>query len=523
MSDMGNMRERWKTRRHVGEAKPTQEVFLRSGEFRRNYSGGAARPNARLPGGLTTPWQASWFPLNNPVLMPNAAEVTLEKNFDNNGIATMTGHFDNVVMEEQERSGNVFHEIIRGFFSPLRGYRAPDRANLTGDTNQWSDMLAREPQIAVFQGYGDARVCTFTGIVEDTDNSAKPDVLTLTARDFGKVLTEERCFGYNIDKTMRDPITFASRATPGATRRVRSPTSGQVETRLSAEAIRKKWILVEDVSEVVKVVLIWAGFKEWEVESTGVPLKDKLVFNRATYYIDIIKKIAEMVNYVFYIKPPDDPWTSIGVPVFRNNGALRTTGSVEQVKGSNILTDIQSKFSQEPKAYIIRARGRPIKQPSDPKAPPRGRYLGGEQVRRIMAVYEPPWVRNGRSARILKHTVHYDQLIDNQVDADVAVRFIALAQALKSATGVVEVPALPRIIELDEQLSILDEGTAMSTRIWIASATSTFRTGEEASFVMSVGGAYIDTPDFVEVRQDLMAALTEAGRRVAPPATRRRR
>src|SRR4051794_39551256 len=45
------------------------------------------------------------------------------------------------------------------------------------------------------------------------------------------------------------------------------------------DAARKgHWILIDDVSDMVKMVLQWAGFHDWEVETTGVRLSDKVVF-----------------------------------------------------------------------------------------------------------------------------------------------------------------------------------------------------------------------------------------------------
>ena len=74
-----------------------------------------------------------------------------------------------------------------------------------------------------------------------------------------------------------------------------------VRQRTSKEAKREKWILVDDLSDVVKTLFQWCGINDWEVESTGVRLKDKSVFNRSDFLIDILNKAAEQVGYVFYM------------------------------------------------------------------------------------------------------------------------------------------------------------------------------------------------------------------------------
>jgi len=499
-------RERWRSRNYVGAAMPFERVWLRRGRFVHDYRSWAnPQVRARIPSpGL--PWQATWTPSGPWVELPNVGESTIEQTYDNNGIASLTLSVENVAFIDM----GGYHVFDRGAFSPLRGHAAPGRPPPPPAT-AFGELLASPVQIGVEQGYGeDAAMPEFAGLLEDVDPSAAPARLQLTARDFGQVLTDCRLFGYNIDKTLRDPVVFASRLAAGVTRRVRSPSTGTIVRRLTPEAIRARWIIVEDAADIVKVILRWAGFKDWEVESTGVKLRDKLVFNRGSFYVDVIKKVAELVGYVFYIRPPET-LESIGIPVFRQNSAL-VDRAVEQVRDVDLITGLQAKLTDEPKAYIIRARGKPIKQPSDPNAPVRGRFLGGEKVRRIMDVYEPPWVRKGRTAGKIKHTVHHDNMLETIEDAIVATRFIALAQALKAATATCETPALPGALYLDEQLAVFDTGTGMSDRLWIASRTLTRRGGEQPAFTLSLGGALVDSRDVVEVRADLNAALSAAGR-----------
>ena len=78
--------------------------------------------------------------------------------------------------------------------------------------------------------------------------------------------------------------------------------------------IEKHWVLVDDVADMVKTVLRWAGYKDWDVESTGVRLTDKFVCPRSTFYIDVIKKAIEVTGYVFFERNPTSADDSLGIP-----------------------------------------------------------------------------------------------------------------------------------------------------------------------------------------------------------------
>jgi hypothetical protein len=105
-------------------------------------------------------------------------------------------------------------------------------------------------------------------------------------------------------------------------------------------------------------------------------------------------------GYVFYIGDPADG-DSRGVPVFRKNRALLDPpAALPEVRDSDLLTGIKVKISEEPLAWNIRVRGKETKRRS---VRPR---LGGDNTRRIMAYYKPPWTRAGRMAGVLKHVTH---------------------------------------------------------------------------------------------------------------------
>lgn len=311
-----------------------------------------------------------------------------------------------------------------------------------------------------------------------------------------------------------------------------------VKRELTRDAISEEWILVDDLSDVVKTVFQWAGLNDWEVETTGVRLKSNATFNRGNYLIDIINAAAEQVGYVFYMKPrtkfsedPDDleekdDEDSLGTAVFRMNQAMRKQSEaldpVELVHEDKCLTGINARFTDEPLAYNIRVRGREAKKKNG------GRQLDGDSTNRIMYVYRPPWAsdrRTGtyfdgrktkyrdneyRNGNIKKYVVHHDPKLRTLEECKIAAMFIAYREALESAQGTIQMPGFPPL-QLDHQIGVFDTGTGLSTRIWVAAKQVEFQAGEQGYFTMSVGGSLIDLPDITEVRDELKQALRNSG------------
>lgn len=312
-----------------------------------------------------------------------------------------------------------------------------------------------------------------------------------------------------------------------------------VYRKTKAVARKEEWILVDDLSDVVKTVFQWSGINAWEVESTGVRLRSNSTWNRGSYLIDIINAAAEQVGYVFYIKPPQEFDESpdalastendlaIGVGVFRQNQAMRranqTRDPVEVVSESSVLQGINARFTDEPLAYNIRVRGRKVSKKKG------GRTLGGDDTARYMYVYRPPWSRGNkgdvfnyyggrdphrvlsgppdyRNGNIKKYVVHHDEKLRNVDECKIAALFIAFREALESATATIEFPAFPPL-QLDHQLAVYDTGTGLSTRIWIAAKQVEYQAGPQGHFKMSVGGALIDLPDITLVRDELVRSL----------------
>lgn len=269
-------------------------------------------------------------------------------------------------------------------------------------------------------------------------------------------------------------------------------------TTKKTERKRGNIILVDDVADVVKVCLRWAGFDEWEVEQTGVRLKGRALFNRSSFLIDPINKAVEQTGYVFYVGDPANG-DSLGVPIFRRNRALEAPDDVRQLRDTELLTGIKVKVSEEPLAYIIRVRGKTAKpgpQSND------GIRLGGDKTNRIMAVYRPPWWQRNRLGGVLKHVTHTRFELRSFEECQIACYLIAINEALQAVTGVVEAPGHPGF-NLDDQVGIIDTGTGMNTRMWISNRQSTFRAGQAASWTMTLTGSMIDTPDLVDLVHEI--------------------
>lgn len=682
-------RTRWSSRNHVGAARPQVRAFIRRGRFNRRYAPWDGEDFGFIPEeNRSHHWQAMWeanlshsivFPAWTEI--PNIREATIEQGFDENGLNRLTLAVDNVLMRASTGPGGSYHAIERGFLSPIKGFTPPSRpAEYTA--NEWYTVLNRNVQLSVWEGYGaDTMTQTFMGLIDDIDVTAKPDMLTILARDFGQQLVDSRVFGWNISKQLKDPVTFAARdsvikhkgvgtagpgdesshrsghparyvadarnntawishdhTAPGNTewvqirlpagrydsvkitplyshmemyvglyaravahsnggvslptrdgvelsggfvnvsegalgevpgsnggwdyiRKIDATTAdhpskyslgaeynlgddsvlrvgfrklkhiGYTQYRAGVTSLRgikievdksqansTKWVLTDDASDAVRVILRWAGFKEWAVEDTGTPMKDKLVVNRGDYYIDVIRKLAETTGFVFFMDDADEPRTlaefladtgpgSLGIPTFRQSTALKENNGIEfqtaavkttrTIRDREVLTAIEAKFTDEPLGYIIRVRGA---VPKDG-----GFQLGGDSTRRVMFVYRPPWW--SRLAGLVKHVIHTDPMLKTNLDCEVGCYLVALNEALQSATGTISIPGNPEFM-VDDQVYVVDAATGLATRLWVASRSSTFTAGQNGSWKTTLAGSLIDTPDIVDIKAEIETART---------------
>jgi len=688
------IRQRWKSGEHVGVAKPTMRGYVRSVVLGRELH---RVPQddiyAHIPNwqGGNKIWQGRWYPKSDWVALPNVLSVEGDQDFNQNGVGNCVIEIDNVAMIEQSGVAGVYHLIERGYYSPFRGTDPRGGLPPIAAQNEWYDVLSdKSTQIIIVAGYGDAAIPIFEGLVNDIDMTSRPDRITLTCRDGGQVVTDQRVFLNAKVRYVKDPITFADRRDADETERkgygaeaknrvpwhpprfvlddkdstswvsgdynVRSPNelpwlqialphgryesfrfkprfpdltgyvaikakdknapgkhgarkhfyntkykdgewideglgtvpgtnipyvkkiddikgkgtqyglpdygydlgddskiriyfdnldrgrayrspgrafhAGAVEfkgirRRLTAEARKNKWILVDDLADVVRTVFQWSGINEWDVETTGVRLREKSTWNRGNFLIDIINAASDQVGYAFHMRPREnfDEGTltspeeemSMGIAVWRQTNAMRSGGgvrdAVEMVHEEQTLQGINAKITDEPLAYNIRVRGRAIKRKKG------GRVLGGDDTLRWMYVYRPPWSRGEwrghesndyRNANIKKYVVHHDNSLKTLAQCKVAALFIAFREAMESAQVQFEAPCMPTMY-LDQHCGLFDTGTGLSTRVYIASRQYSYRSGENGHFKMALAGSLLDTQDIVIVRDELTQLLKDNG------------
>lgn len=665
--------------RHVGVNVPQQWVVVRTGRFLRGYKhwdNGSYPVNAQVgPTSSQRPWQATWHPTSAYVRLPNILSVDTQKDMENaNGVGSATIDLENILYPANAGGG---HAIRRGYLAPLRGYltdfmadhghTAPKDLDGTLVTpNEWtSKLVPHKAQVTVFQTYGLAKgVKSYTGLIDDVDSTSSPFRMTITSRDFGEVLTDEKVIGWNKDYHVDDPVVFVGpddaydithsaygpaasshidqrtaslaidsdsgtswrsdhRTTPDVTEwveidlregtyndyqldtrfaeavagqtydhiyvalRVEDQASGDPATRddanldsgwvdqglgtipgsdgtpyivdmtdvplsnvrraldaryvlgkdstlriyfrglpsvgsglyaagvtdifgyrqkLNPETARAKWVIVDDVADIVKVVLRWAGFKEWYVENVGAPPGKRILVDRSMSHMDIIQQLAQDVGYVFFMGDPTNWSGSIGVPTFRKTRALVAETNKLVLTDRMLLTAIDIKDADEPLSYIIRVRGR-----SDEA---HGVTWGDVGGRRIMFTFRPPWIGDedsgyeGRLGGILKHATIVNEAFRTMRDCRFGAYYVALQEALQSITATVECPPLPGVIDLDDHARLSDLGTGISTRLSVTRRATSFTYGEQSKWTMTLGGALIDTPD-VQAMVDIINA--EAG------------
>lgn len=244
--------------------------------------------------------------------------------------------------------------------------------------------------------------------------------------------------------------------------------------------------------------------------------------------MDVIKKMTEMTNYVFFMMPPsgiehtgdasdlgDNDVTdtnSIGVPCFRWNRSLATVRRPIRLRDKDLLMEIQTKQSQEPIAMNIRVRG---KQATKTQG---GRLLGAEGIRRYMDFYANPIARPSANPRSQttgldnkdrgpnKHFVSHDELLVSTYLCQVATRLVGFAEALKSITATAQTAGYP-FLGLDQHVVLFDTATGNSSRLWVTNLQTTFRSGNRAEYKTSIGGSLIDTPDVTVMRQEVFDIL----------------
>lgn len=345
------------------------------------------------------------------------------------------------------------------------------------------------------------------GAVPGAANGGWPWVLHVPTLEHSIKKAEKFALGHRFDlgenSVLRVGFSKLQQVEPGTYRagvvRLKAMTRSPVEQSKP----KRKVIEVNDVSDMVRVALRWAGFKEWNIEDTGVNLEQKkqFAFNRANTYMDIVKKAQEATGYVFFIAPPTEADLSLGIPTFVSSQVIQDPPELTEIRDTDLLTGIQAKATDEPLATNIRVRGKPAKLSQG------GQTLGQEKDRTVMAHYRPPWgLRTHRMAGMLKHVIHHEPKARTVQECLVLAQLIALQQALVAAAVEIEIPGHPDFL-LNQQVAVTDQGTGLRTRVYIARRHTSFTGGEKPSFKTSLGGALIDLEDVQGVIADLKSAL----------------
>jgi hypothetical protein len=492
-----DLEKRWHTGDLVGAAQPVCAAAVRRGHFSRGYADDGH-------------WQATWTPTTDWQDLPNVAQFELEQSFDQNGIAVGTFDIDNVEYVDAIGAGGTYRKIQRGWYSPLRSYNppgkpGPDKAHLV--KNEWDRTLGIVAEVKVEQGYGDATIQTYGGLLDSTTVSPLPDKLRLASRDFGQVLVDSKLFGWNIDPKLRDPLQFWDKQRNRALER-----SGDSLKREAGRNRHKAWVLVDDVAELVTTVCRWAGWQKGDlrISDTGARLKEPVQFSYSDTYSAVIQKACDLTGYQFFISAPSAAHPQ-GRPTFRRpRSAVAFPPVAVMLRDDKLLTGLNWQTTDEPKASIYRVRGK-----NEPTSRG-GRGLGHIRTPAVMSVYRPPWhvaidgtqrAPTDRDARILKHVIQVEPLYKTQHEVDVAAQMWALASALAATTATLEIPCFPAL-ELDDVVTARDLVSGLNTRCWIAHRTETFTGGKETKWVQSLGVSCLDDPDVVGVVADLHATLT---------------
>jgi hypothetical protein len=120
--------------------------------------------------------------------------------------------------------------------------------------------------------------------------------------------------------------------------------------------------------------------------------------------------------------------------------------------------------------------------------------------KRLVYTYRPPWAgtpptyADSRLAGILKQVVHRGKFFATVDECENGALFIALQEALESIQVTVEIPGYPSL-DIEDHAILMDLGTGISTRLAVASRSSTFTDGEKRKWVTQLTGPLIDTPD----------------------------
>lgn len=736
--------QRWKGRNLAGAAKHQLVVRVRKGSIVRGYQSlqmlsGPADPIPLIwKGNNNTPWMGTFEPAGDWITVTEIESAKTTKAFStNNGVGTLTVVADDIAFLNTEGTAGVYHEIQRGYYSPQRGYSVAGRST-PWPANSWENVLNGGYQIELWEGYGPdgdpsvipldspisqtiegtlvdscsppnpAITRTWVGLIDTCELDSHPDMITITARDFGKALTDQRMIYHNKAPECPSPVIFADRRqvlgeqdagydanasgylsgwnpsgvlpsyngdggwvseereddqdkvwlritlpggaydqfflstpTPGMTAWVAiyaaegsywndQPVSGWVDnglgsvtytegddeidalfvapigtvaqggqrynldgslraaegtqlyvffsdlntdlwnpvdgtstttagwvasvhrlwgyrygtdasapvpdaTAVGATSKCQGWVLIDDVADIVRMVLMWAGFKEWSIENFGWSLAQPFTFGQDQYFMDVITSVMNQANWYFYMKSPTDHDLSIGVPAFRQQSAVTTVQPemAFSVRDSDLLEAITATYDNSDLPYSFRVRGAIYDG---------GVTFGQDLSKRYEGTYFPPWsgldyIKKSPESEITayhledqrlsginrNYVMAQGQVISLSMNSDAECLYAAILTAvqyeLAANVAQFQVSGLPSNlntktldggdgqVELNGCVSVIDEGSGTNSRVWISSIESDHSMGPDGSWHMTISGALLDYEDMNFLREDWAYAV----------------
>jgi hypothetical protein len=207
---------------------------------------------------------------------------------------------------------------------------------------------------------------------------------------------------------------------------------------------------------------------------------------------------------------PTDHDMSLGVPTFVAQTATDLTppGGMLQVRDADMVEALAVKWDKSNLPYVMRYRG---------AEDPNGTFALGDTVRRYWGTYWPPWsghdytnlqgrhYRGGypmeRLGGVRRHVTHTNTALKSVAECLFACVLDAIQYALQAVTGTFQIAGRPGIT-LNQQVSVVDEGTGTNSRLWVASIDSQHTLGPGGAWHMSIGGAMLDTEDMNLIAQD---------------------
>jgi hypothetical protein len=475
----------------IGRISPSCRVSVRRGHLQRTRNDDGH-------------WTAIWTPDEDYVDLPIVNDVTIDWTKSANGIKTATITFPNLFQQAKTGPGGVYHETQIGYYGPLRGYKvAKGPRNPQKKVSDWSGKLLEAAEVLIRHGYGDEQPRVFSGLIDTIGGASKDGTMSITARDWGQLLTDAHCWGWNVDPALPlvGHVTFVDRD-----RVVRYEKSRDKGYRATAKEWRKGCVLIDDVSDIVRTVLRWAGFPKRNlarIKNVGTSIKENFQIGPGDTHMDVIKKIVDATGWTFFIGLPSADYP-MGRPTFRpaTQDADTWTPAIT-IKDTDLLTGFEWTRSDESMPSIIRIRGKNLTVAKG------GTSLSGSSST-ILAVYRPPWHTNDRDGRIIKHVTHTEPLLTSYQECLVLAIQTALNGAIDSTSAEPELPGYPGL-ELDDVVSVQDQNTGVVSRVIVNGLQSSW-TRQPRQYKQTLTVSLLDTPDVVQTLVHLNAATRKASR-----------